>query len=96
MSGPDMVSEILKITNFHQITFERHDSDICIGRTLEEAVNFAMALGPAGETIRLAGEEGVRLQGEVRSALNETLTQFVRDDGVWGPSSTWFISATKS
>ena len=55
-----------------------------------------MELGPAGETIRLAGEEGERLQGEVRSALNETLSQFVRDDGVWGPSSTWFVSATKS
>ena len=84
MSGPDMVSEILKSTNFHQITFERHDSDICIGRTIEESVYFAMALGPAGETIRLAGEEGERLQGEERSALNETLSQFVRDDGVWG------------
>ena len=95
MAGPDMVSNMLKSANFEKITFERHDADICIGRNLDEAVNFAMELGPAGEIIRLAGEEGEKQRGNVQKALGETLGKYSREDGVWGPSSTWFISATK-
>ena len=93
MSGPDMVSSMLKGAGFAGITFERFDADICIGRNLEDAVEFAMALGPAGEVIRLAGAEGERLKLRVAEVLRETLSPYERPDGVWGPSSTWFISA---
>jgi ubiquinone/menaquinone biosynthesis C-methylase UbiE len=93
MSGPDMVSAMLKAAGYDRIGFERFDADICIGRDLGEAVDFAMALGPAGEIIRLAAEEGERLKPQVVAALSETLAAYVRPDGVWGPSSTWFITA---
>jgi hypothetical protein len=76
-----------------RITFERFDTDICIGRDLDEAIQFAMALGPAGEIIRLAGEEGERRRDLVVEALRETLGKYVRSDGVWAPSSTWFVTA---
>jgi hypothetical protein len=94
MSGPDMVSTMLRGVGFERITFERHDCDICIGRDLPEAIEFAMALGPAGEVMRLAGDEAERLKPQVIAALNEALTPFVRGNGVWAPSSTWFITAT--
>lgn len=94
MAGPDMVSSMLQGVGYHHVEFERFDTDICIGNDLEEAIDFAMALGPAGEIIRLAGEEGERLVPEVRKALGETLGRYLRDEGVWAPSSTWFISAT--
>lgn len=93
MSGPDMVSGMLKAAGYRGIGFERYDADICIGRDLDEAVEFAMALGPAGEIIRLAGDEGQRLKPQVSAALQKTLAQFVRPEGVWAPSSTWFITA---
>jgi ubiquinone/menaquinone biosynthesis C-methylase UbiE len=93
MAGPDMVSAMLQGAGFTRITFERFDADICIGRDLNDAVEFAMALGPAGEIIRLAGEAGERLKPQVSAALRETLSSYVRDDGVWAPSSTWFITA---
>jgi ubiquinone/menaquinone biosynthesis C-methylase UbiE len=93
MAGPDMVSAMLRSAGFERIGFERFDADICIGRDLEEAVEFAMALGPAGEIIRLAGEEGQKRRPQVVAALRETLSRYVRKDGVWGPSSTWFITA---
>lgn len=92
MSGPDMVSSMMKAAGFEGITFERFDTDICIGRDLEEAIEFAMALGPAGEIIRLAGAEGEALRPQVVAALRETLAKYVRDDGVLAPSSTWFIT----
>ncbi len=93
MSGPDLVSSMLQGSGFERITFERHDADICIGRDLDEAIEFAMALGPAGEIIRLAGDEGKRLSSQVREALRETLGQFSSERGIWAPSSTWFITA---
>lgn len=94
MSGPDMVSMMLRGAGFERITFERFDCDICIGRDLDDAIEFAMALGPAGEIIRLAGEEGEKRKPQVVASLKEGLAPFARPDGIWAPSSTWFISAT--
>ena len=93
MSGADMVSSMLRAAGYDRITFERFDTDICIGRDIAEAIEFAMALGPAGEIIRLAGDEGIRLRSRVVEALRKTLGKYARDTGVWAPSSTWFVSA---
>jgi ubiquinone/menaquinone biosynthesis C-methylase UbiE len=93
MSGADMVSSMMRAAGFVGITFERFDTDICIGRNLDDAVEFAMALGPAGEIMRLAGAEGERLKPQVAQALRDTLSVYARENGVWAPSSTWFISA---
>ncbi len=93
MSGPDMVSAMMNAAGFVRIAFERFDTDICIGRDLAEAVEFAMALGPAGEIIRLAGDAGERLKPKVIETLRDTLRRYEREDGIWAPSSTWFITA---
>ncbi len=94
LAGADMVSDMLRSAGYDRIAFERFDAPICIGRDSDEAIQVAMALGPAGEIIRLAGAEGERLKPEVVGALREVLRKHVRDDGsVWAPSSTWFVSA---
>ena len=93
MAGPDMVSSMLRGSGYDRIAFERFDADICIGRDMEEAIEFAMALGPAGEIIRLAGEEGAKRKDQVVAALRKTLSRYVRNDGVWAPSSTWIVTA---
>jgi ubiquinone/menaquinone biosynthesis C-methylase UbiE len=93
MAGADMVSGMLKGAGYDRISFERFDTDICIGTDLAEAIEFAMALGPAGEIIRLAGDDGVRLRPQVVEALREALGVYARDNGVWAPSSTWFVTA---
>jgi SAM-dependent methyltransferase len=93
MAGPDMVSDMMRIAGFEQVRFERYDADICIGRTLEDAVEFSVALGPAGEIIRLAGEEGEKHKPRVMEVLREVLSGFQRPDGIWAGSSTWIITA---
>lgn len=94
MSGADLVGDLLTGVGFDRVTFERFDADICIGKDLAEAVDFAMTLGPAGEIIRLAGAEGEKRKGDVVTALREVLGQYARSDGsIWGPSSTWFVTA---
>jgi ubiquinone/menaquinone biosynthesis C-methylase UbiE len=93
MAGADMVSGMLRSAGFDRIGFERFDADICIGRTLEDAVEFAMALGPAGEIIRLAGETGEKLRPQVVDALRKTFAGHLGPGGVTMPSSSWFVTA---
>lgn len=93
MAGADTVSAQLCGAGFERITFERLDIDICIGRDLDEALEFAMALGPAGEIIRLAGEAGERRRVEVIAALRTALGRYQRADGLWAPSSSWIVRA---
>ena len=93
MAGPDMVSDMLRSAGFGRINFERYDTDVCIGRSIDEAVDFAMALGPAGEIIRLAGAEGETRKPEVVAALKKLFTQHSRQDGIWLGSSSWIITA---
>ncbi|HEU4582075.1 MAG TPA: class I SAM-dependent methyltransferase [Polyangiaceae bacterium] len=93
-AGADTVSDLLQGAGYDRVSLERVDLDICIGHNLDQAVEFATALGPAGEILRLAGTDGERLRGAVLEALQKTLQQFQRDDGkLWAPSSTWFVSA---
>ena len=93
MAGADLVSDLLRGAGFDHIGFERYDTEICIGASLDEAVEFAMALGPAGEIIRLAGEEGAKRKPDVVAALRKIFTPHRRGDGVWFGSSSWIVSA---
>ena len=93
MGDADVTSQILIGAGFEQISLRRCDLPIQTGRDLEEAVEFAMALGPAGEVIRLAGAEAERIRPEIAAALREALADFEGPDGVWAPASTWIVSA---
>jgi SAM-dependent methyltransferase len=95
MAGADMVSSMLLSAGYTGVALERFDTDVCIGRDLDDAVDFAMTLGPAGEIIRLAGAEGERLRPKVAEALTQTLARYLRPDGVWAPASTWLITARR-
>lgn len=75
--------------------FERNDLDMCIGRTVEEAIDYQILVGPSGEIVREAGEEGRRRLPEIRAKLEELLRPHLRADGVHLPSSTWTIMARK-
>lgn len=93
MAGADMVSDILRMAGYDRISFERFDADICIGRSLEDAIEFAMALGPAGEIIRLAGKAGEESKCDVVAALRETFANYLQAGGVTMPSSSWLVTA---
>jgi hypothetical protein len=93
MRSPDLVSDQLRAGGYRDICFQRHDVDICIGRDLDEAIDFAMALGPAGEIIRLAGDFGRARLPEIIGAMKSALAPYVTPSGVLAPSSSWLITA---
>lgn len=96
MAGADMVSDMLGAAGFDHVAFERYDTNICIGQSLQDAIEFAMALGPAGEIIRLAGDEGTKRKDQVIKALQQVLSPRARGDGsIWAGSSSWLITARR-
>ncbi len=96
MANADTVSEQLQIAGFENPTFTRCDLDMKIGGDLDNAVQFNMALGPAAELIRLAGEEAERIRPKLEREIREALAGFDGDGGVKAPASTWIISATSA
>jgi SAM-dependent methyltransferase len=77
-------------------TVERFDADICVGRTVEEAIDYQVLVGPSGEIVREAGEEGQRRLPEIRERLGTLMRAHLREGGVYLPSSTWAIVARKA
>ena len=94
MANADTTSDVLLHAGFEDVTLHRCDLPILIGRDMDEAIALVMALGPAGEILRLAGDSAAHLHGEVEAALREGYAEFQRDDGVWAPASTWIVAAT--
>lgn len=97
MADADTTSEILRLAGFEDISLRRCDIPIAIGADLQEALDLVMALGPAGEILRLAGDGAAHLHGQVEDALREGLAEFATDDGyLIAPASTWIVTAAAS
>ncbi|HEY2719191.1 MAG TPA: class I SAM-dependent methyltransferase [Solirubrobacteraceae bacterium] len=94
MGNADTTSGILVSAGFEQISLLRCDKPILVGVDLDEAVDFVMSIGPAGEILRLAGERAAHLHEPVAAALREDMARWVGPDGtVRGPASTWIVTA---
>ena len=93
MANADTVSQILVGAGFTDIVLRRVDLPYLLGRTLDEAIEFNLALGPAAEAVRLAGPAGEALRPELSLLLRDALAEFDSPSGVVAASSTWAISA---
>jgi SAM-dependent methyltransferase len=93
LANADTVSGILLSAGYKDVVLRRVDRPLLIGRNLDEAVEFNLALGPAAEAIRLAGAAGERLRPQLEPLLRKALAEFETPDGVVAGSSTWTIVA---
>jgi ubiquinone/menaquinone biosynthesis C-methylase UbiE len=98
MANADTTTDVLLRAGFEDISLHRCDVEIAIGADLGEAVEFVMALGPAGELIRLAGIRAGRRQSEIVAALHEALAEFQGPDrsAVRAPASAWVVAARRA
>ncbi len=96
MASPEVVTAQLEAAGFTGATFERVDVPVMIGRDVDQAVEFQLALGPAGEIFREAGPLAEARRGEIESALRRELARFAGKDGIWMNSSSWTIRARNS
>lgn len=94
MADADTTSGQLQSAGFRDITLRRHDAMLLFGRTLDQAVEMNLALGPAAEALRLAGENGKEMRPRLEDLLRDALAQFVGTDGtVTAQASTWIVTA---
>jgi ubiquinone/menaquinone biosynthesis C-methylase UbiE len=93
MTDTEAVTQQLRIAGYADISFERVDAEVLVGRDLDEAVAFQLAIGPAGEVYREAGEKATRLHHTLVAALRDALREFVRPEGVMMNSSSWMVTA---
>lgn len=93
MANADTVSEQLKIAGFEKIGLRRCDLPMKVGKDLDQAVEFGMALGPAGEILRLWGDRVDEIRPEIAAKIRTAIADFEGPDGVYAPASTWIITA---
>ncbi|HEX7007933.1 MAG TPA: class I SAM-dependent methyltransferase [Alphaproteobacteria bacterium] len=94
MSDEATVRTMMEAAGYDQIEFRRVDAPVLIGADVADAIAFQLAIGPAGEVFREAGEEAERLRPEIEAALAEAINrQKSVAEGIVMDSSSWVISA---
>jgi ubiquinone/menaquinone biosynthesis C-methylase UbiE len=93
MASTSVVTAQLEAAGFDDIAFRRVDGPVMVGATVEQAMQFQLALGPAGEIFREAGEEAERRGLEIEEALRAELARYLHDGKVVMQSSSWTITA---
>jgi len=94
MADEATVRKMMEISGYEEIAFHRVDAPVVIGRDVQDAIEFQLALGPAGEVYREAGEVAEARRGEIEAALADAIRQQATEaDGIVMDSSSWVISA---
>jgi ubiquinone/menaquinone biosynthesis C-methylase UbiE len=93
MANEEMVTKMMEIAGYQEIVLKRVDALVLVGRNLEDAIDFQLALGPAGEVFREAGEEAEAKIDEIKAALTTAINAQKKEaDGIVMDSSSWVIS----
>ena len=93
MADTGVVTKQLEIAGYKDIRFEQVDAELFVGNDVNDAVAFQLAIGPAGEVYREAGELGEQRHGEIAAALKAELAKYQRPNGIVMDSSSWKVSA---
>jgi SAM-dependent methyltransferase len=93
MADPDTVKEILSKAGFVDVKLSRTDVPVTVGRTLDEALDFQLQIGPAGEIMREAGALADAKRPLIEADLRQLLDRYLTKDGVVMESSSWAITA---
>ncbi len=94
MASEEQVRKMMEIAGYEDIDFVRVDAPVRVGDDVDDAIAFQLAIGPAGEVFREAGELAERMRPEIEAALAEAINQQRCDaDGIIMDSSSWVISA---
>ena len=93
MADEGVVTKQLEIAGYTDISFERIDAPLMVGDDLDDAIAFQLALGPAGEVYREAGELAEQRHEEITEALRAELANYLTHEGVVMQSSSWKVTA---
>jgi ubiquinone/menaquinone biosynthesis C-methylase UbiE len=93
MADTEVVTKQLEIAGYKDIKFEQIDAQVFVGKDLDDAVAFQLAIGPAGEVYREAGDQAEKLHDEIAKRLKAELAKYQRPNGIVMDSSSWKVTA---
>jgi ubiquinone/menaquinone biosynthesis C-methylase UbiE len=92
MADPEAVSQQLAAAGYVDIAFHPVDAPVNLG-TVDEAIAFALDLGPAGELMRLAGEAAEAARPRIIADLEKGFRGFLTPEGVVMGTRSWCVAA---
>ena len=96
MSNPEIVIRQLEVAGYTDVSVEAIDGPVTAGSSLEQAVAFQLAIGPAGEIFREAGDMAERRRPIIENALRQKLAPYQQNDGkVIMDSASWAYRCRK-
>lgn len=93
LTDQELVRGLLECAGFRDVSFVASDAFALLGSSLEAAVDFQLALGPAGELVREAGRAGEQALPRLRQAMAAALRPFLSESGVRLRSAAWIVRA---
>ena len=95
MADPAVVETILRIAGYVDIAFEQTDVLARIGSSVDEAMAFQLAIGPAAAIFREGGELATEKRPVIEAEIREVLHRHQREDGVYMATSSWAVTARR-
>lgn len=91
-SNPEFVRRILSSAGFERIAITPREFNVSLGgaKTLDEAVDYCLDLGP---TARFVGEAPKERVPELRAAVRAALAPLATGDGVFTPFNAYIVTA---
>ena len=93
MADQETVTGMLGSAGYVDPVFERVDAPVLVGATPRDSMDFQLALGPAGEVFREAGDLAEERREEIEAALEAAISPYLTGEGIKMDSSSWVITA---
>jgi SAM-dependent methyltransferase len=92
-SNRKVIVALYAAAGFVDLRLTRVDTVANVGCDVDHIIDFHLAIGPAGELMRFAGEEASRASPGIRADLREALLRYRTPRGIELPSSAWRLEA---
>ena len=93
MANEETVHTMMKAAGYTGVELRRVDAPVLVGKDVADAIDFQLAIGPAGEVFREAGAQAESKRPQIEAALAKAIkAQKTSADGIVMASSSWVIS----
>jgi SAM-dependent methyltransferase len=93
LSKPDVTRAILKDAGWTAVEIEPIDTEMTVGQTIEDALAYQLAMGPAGEVMREAKELADAKRPAIERDLAKALKPHATPRGVLLHAASWCVTA---
>jgi SAM-dependent methyltransferase len=93
-SDPALVEHILRAAGFSDVNVLPHATDVALGgaRTLEDAIDYTLQIGPAA---RFIADAELKADPRLRDVLRAALKPYANERGVFVPARCWLVTARR-